>query len=273
MDNAENTIETTNEVETMGNIESTQEEIIDIVNNETVEETQEVFTIPEQYKSKNWAKNIKSLDDLYKSYDNAQSLIGKKTIGIPDFEKASEEEIKSFYDKLTPKTIEDYEFSEEMTQEEKEFYGNLFKDNGVNKKSAQAMISTFKNYLNSFYDNDAFIGELKDRFGTDYKERVNDTTKVLQKYFPKEDQKILDNLPNKMLCAMLQFADNVKQGYGIEMQSHADNKTIDNVGYTKADYENLVNEMLNLDSQNKLTPALKKDYLNKMDKMVKTIKW
>lgn len=270
MDNTENTIET------MDNIESTQEQIIDSVNNEemeTVEEVKDTFTIPEQYKDKNWAKNIKSLDDLYKSYDNAQSLIGKKTIGIPDFEKASEEEIKSFYDKLTPKDIKDYNFDDEMTQEEKEFYGNLFKENGVNKKSAQAMVSTFKNYINSFYDNDNFVAELKERFGNNYEERVNDTTKVLQKYFPKEDREMFDKLPNKMLCAMLQFAENIKQGYGIEMQSHADNKSIDNVGYTKADYENLVKEMLNLDNQNKLTPSLKEDYLTKINSMVNKIKW
>ena len=38
------------------------------------------FTIPETYKDKSWTKNIKSQEDLFKSYDNAQSLIGKKTI-------------------------------------------------------------------------------------------------------------------------------------------------------------------------------------------------
>lgn len=41
------------------------------------------FSVPEAYKEAGWSKNIKSYDDLWKMNANAQTLIGKKTIGFP----------------------------------------------------------------------------------------------------------------------------------------------------------------------------------------------
>jgi hypothetical protein len=67
--------------------------------------------IPEEYKQKPYLQNIKSVNDLFKSYDNAQTLIGKKTIGIPD-EKSTPEEVSEFYIKLgKPAEIDTYEFT------------------------------------------------------------------------------------------------------------------------------------------------------------------
>ena len=40
------------------------------------------FFVPDEYKEQGWAKNISSYDDLWKMNANAQSLIGKKTIGL-----------------------------------------------------------------------------------------------------------------------------------------------------------------------------------------------
>jgi hypothetical protein len=41
------------------------------------------FSIPETYKGKGWVEKIKSPDDLWKTLDNAQSLLGKRPAGVP----------------------------------------------------------------------------------------------------------------------------------------------------------------------------------------------
>jgi hypothetical protein len=80
------------------------------------------FQIPEEYKEKPYAKDIKSYGDVFKMLDNAQTLIGKKTIGIPD-EKSSEEDINNFYKTLgVPDAPDGYDF--ETPPVLSEVYGN-----------------------------------------------------------------------------------------------------------------------------------------------------
>jgi len=57
------------------------------------------FSIPEPYQGKDWAKSIKTADDLWKLTDNAQSLIGKRPAGIPSSD-APDEEWNKFYNAL-----------------------------------------------------------------------------------------------------------------------------------------------------------------------------
>lgn len=54
------------------------------------------FSIPQEYSDRGWAEKIKSPDDLWKAYDNAQSLLGKRPAGIPQHD-APDEEWDKFY--------------------------------------------------------------------------------------------------------------------------------------------------------------------------------
>jgi hypothetical protein len=70
------------------------------------------FAVPEPYQSKDWAKGIKSADDLWKLTDNAQSLIGKRPAGIPAAD-APDAEWNKFYDALgRPESPDKYQFSD-----------------------------------------------------------------------------------------------------------------------------------------------------------------
>jgi len=65
------------------------------------------FTVPEAYQGKGWVEKIKSSDDLWKSLDNAQSLIGRKTIPAAD---APEAEWEKFYSAVgRPESPDKYE--------------------------------------------------------------------------------------------------------------------------------------------------------------------
>lgn len=65
----------------------------------TAQPAQPSFSIPEQYAQNTWAQNIKSPDDLWNQFANAQSLIGKRPAGIPTSD-APPEEWDKFYQTL-----------------------------------------------------------------------------------------------------------------------------------------------------------------------------
>lgn len=68
------------------------------------------FAIPEEYSGRGWTEKISSYDDLFKSYDNAQSMLGKRQVPGDD---ASPEDWGEFYKKAgRPDDPTGYQFSE-----------------------------------------------------------------------------------------------------------------------------------------------------------------
>lgn len=84
-----------------------------------------VFTIPDQYKEKGWSKNVKSIDDLFNQFDNAQKLIGKKTPQKPD-------------------KLDDYELTEkERSDDQKKVLKEMFFNADLSKDQAKKLIEQY----------------------------------------------------------------------------------------------------------------------------------
>jgi flagellin-like hook-associated protein FlgL len=70
------------------------------------------FVIPEAYSGKEWADNIKSVDELWSGFANAQSLIGQRPAGIPQNDAPQEDWDKFYTAKGRPESSADYKFSD-----------------------------------------------------------------------------------------------------------------------------------------------------------------
>jgi hypothetical protein len=75
-------------------------------------QTGESFAVPDAYKGKGWTESVKSVDDLWKLNDNAQSLIGKRPAGIPSADAPTEEWDKFYAAAGRPEKPEAYQFSD-----------------------------------------------------------------------------------------------------------------------------------------------------------------
>lgn len=69
------------------------------------------FVVPEAYQGKGWVEKIKSPDDLWKTLDNTQSLLGKRPAGIPTAD-APKEEWDKFYQAARPESPDKYTLPE-----------------------------------------------------------------------------------------------------------------------------------------------------------------
>lgn len=69
------------------------------------------FVVPDAYKGKGWVEKVKSPDDLWKTLDNAQSLLGKRPAGIPAND-APDAEWQAFYKAARPESADKYTLSD-----------------------------------------------------------------------------------------------------------------------------------------------------------------
>ena len=194
--------------------EAPRQTLVDTPTDESNNTPTNEFQIPDAYKEKGWAKNIKSTDDLWKNYDNAQQLIGKKTIGIPD-DNSTPEQLEEYYSKVRPKEASEYEFPEGTLEENKQFYSELMHKYGISKAQAKGLALDMFNMEKEAFSEKGMMEELKNSFGeNDFNNIAKEASKVLSLNLSADDKALLESVPNKYLALMYRFANNVKQSYG-----------------------------------------------------------
>lgn len=179
---------------------------------------QGAFSLPEEYRDKGWAKNIKTQDDVFKMLDHSQSLIGKKTIGIPDFGNASESEIEDFYSKLRPESAEEYNL-EGLDEQDNTLFKDAFYKLGLSKHQADNLIETYKKSIEEAYkplfSEDGYKKEMANRFGDKTVEVTNKVNNFLKTELSSEDKEIVEKLPNNVLGVIYDVVNRIVTRYAI----------------------------------------------------------
>jgi len=175
------------------------------------------FSIPEEYAGRGWAEKVSSYDDLFKSYDNAQSMIGKKSVPSED---AGQEEWDNFYNQIgRPESADGYEYTNpENLPEDFDLGGfdgmasKLFHEIGLTKSQADKMRSAYLGLeLESLSKQqetlDAEFDEVtKDLFGDKFDE-----------VSPKLQSLIGKNVPEKYIDSVKSMAENQPKEFAIVM--------------------------------------------------------
>lgn len=177
------------------------------------------FAVPEAYADKGYAANIKSHDDLWSQFDNAQSMIGKKSIPGAD---ATDEQVQEFYKQIRPQTSEGYELAlpegieMEINQDSQNAYKDFFHANGFSPRQAQALFAFHAEQTKA--QNDAhtaaqptqetldadFDKILSEKYGS--KEAGDEAVKITLQHaleHSEETKNALADLPNNQLMAVV----------------------------------------------------------------------
>lgn len=174
------------------------------------------FFVPDEYKEQGWAKNISSYEDLWKMNANAQSLIGKKTIGIPT-NSSTDEEWNDYYSKVRPEKAE-YGLAE--WDEDNQAVSDIFHKYGLAEKQAQGISNELKalqdKYTGVLYSQENYDEEMANRFGKEAGEKTKSITDFIKSEANDVDKNLLEQLPNNVLGIVYGLIDKVRTRYAVK---------------------------------------------------------
>ena len=203
------------------------------------------FSIPEEYKDKGWTKFFdgKTGDELktelFRSYDNSQTLIGKK---VEDYLKTTDlksldnyEEIKEALTKQignqveVPENAEGYAFNDilknedgslkyEYPEEALNFFGDKFKELGISKEQGQGLLKTYTQFeveeFQKYTNADDLENSINTMFANNQQQRKT-VEGLLKEFLPQEDQDFLQKTaPNYTIEMFYRVAKGLVDKYG-----------------------------------------------------------
>ena len=259
------------------------------------------FSIPQEYQDKGWTKffdgktgeELKT--ELFKSYDNQQALIGKKVgeyIGSTDLTTLDNwEELKEKFISMvtpqykTPQEITAYELEKLLLdddgnqtfsapQEALDYFGNEFKNLGLNIEQAQGLFKKYMQFETEQFQKHTNADELEKNinqmFAGNTKQRQN-CESLIREFLPQEDQQFIqDVMPNNVVEMFYKIAKGMEEKYGYKESTTKDNPTrlAMSTEEKKATYNDLYDKLLALSSRPH-TSQEKQDILNQMQNLYK----
>jgi hypothetical protein len=188
------------------------------------------FAIPDAYKDKPWAEKIKSPEDLWKSLEGAQTLIGKKAV-VPDHSKATENELEQFYSQLRPKEKAEYQFSEQTPEEMKSVYADWAYEAGLSQKQLSTLAAKLDEAGKARHEQEHsvenFEALLKESFGNEYKTIGATAHKIALKNMSDNDKALFDAMPNQYAAMVYRLVANLEKAYGAKEGGVAGGATAD----------------------------------------------
>lgn len=238
------------------------------------------FSIPEEYADRGWAKFFdgKTGDDLkaelFKSYDNQQSLIGKKVedyLATTDLKNLSNyEQIKeSLKGQLTPEynvpeDVRDYSLDSVLKdengknifpvgQEALDQFSGVFKELGISVEQGQKLFKTYLDYeiedFRRYTDAEDLENSVNEMFKGNMQQRRTCESLIKEFLSPEDQQLIQDTMPNVIVEMFYKVSKGLVDKYGYKEGSNpAPNNIARSTADRDAEYDRLmqqINELSN----------------------------
>ena len=233
--------------------------------------------IPKQFENEPWAKEVKSLDDLWSKMSGVQKMIGKDKIALPG-EKATKEEISAFHARLgRPENPEGYEFKSVEALKEVERNVELdhgmkkiFFDEGVSKAAGERIVAKYEELVYTMQKpvidkaakreqdfqklSDEVLGEDKAAAITAFKSVMRETLGDKAHLASK-----IENMENDVLLPLIVLSKNMHDKYTGENRVHV--KPGDTPGLSgdlKGDFQTLSSQKVAIKTDKNIPEHIKK---------------
>jgi hypothetical protein len=256
------------------------------------------FSIPEEYKDKGWTKFFdgKSGDELktelFRSYDNSQTLIGKK---VEDYIKTTDlksldnyEEIKEALNKQIgtqaeiPENAEAYAFNDILKNEDGSlmyeypedalgYFGDKFKELGLTKEQGQGLLKTYTQFeieeFQKYTNADDLNNNINAMFNNNQQQRQT-VEGLLKEFLPQQDQEFLQKTaPNYTIEMFYRVAKGLVDKYGYK-EGSANSSNPAKIRMSEADknaeYDRLYQKLVSLDSRPNQKVGERDEIINQM---------
>ena len=178
--------------------------------------------IPEDYRDREYLKGIDSMEKFVEQFDNAQKLIGKKTIGVPTPE-SSIDEWNEFYNKMgRPDAPDAYEFEKveipeqfQRTEEDLKIMKQIFHEAGLTAKQAQDVMKRSDEAIAKAFEankenyekmaearNKEFVENMEKHFGEEKDQAIAVAETMLKKYVPKGMEEYVKGLDDNSMLVL-----------------------------------------------------------------------
>lgn len=177
------------------------------------------FNIPQEYAQEGCITNFKNddgtlnVDNLVKSFVNQSKVIGKKTVGIPDWN--NQQEADEFLSKLRPEDKTKYSLPDDLTPEQKELTSSMLHEAGLSEYQAKKLSELYfkdqSQLKEQLYGTDTFKKMIGEVFKDDKKlaEIHNDVKSLFGEQF-------IDNADNNTLVEVYKGMAKIKEQYGVK---------------------------------------------------------
>ncbi len=238
-------------------------------------QTEADFSVPDEYKDRGWARCFegKTGDDLkaelFKSYDNSQSLIGKKVedyLATTDLKQLSnyEEIKKNLSNQLVPElqvpeNANDYELGDVIkevlgddtnyAQNGIDSFQDTFKNLGISKEQGQGVMKAYVDYQVQEFQKYTDADELENNINAMFKgnaEQRGQCETLIKEFLPQEDQKFIqDTMPNAVVEMFYKVAKGLLDKYDYkEGSANLNNSTMKMTDAQKnAEYDRISKEL------------------------------
>lgn len=203
------------------------------------------FSIPEEYADRGWAKFFdgKTGDDLkaelFKSYDNQQSLIGKK---VEDYLANTDLKNLSNYDQIkeslkgqltpeysVPEDVREYALDSVLKdengrpmfpvgQEALDEFSGVFKELGISVEQGQKLFKTYLDYeiedFRRYTDADDLENSVNEMFKGNMQQRRTCESLIKEFLSPEDQQLIQDTMPNVIVEMFYKVSKGLVDKYG-----------------------------------------------------------
>lgn len=174
------------------------------------------FKLPDAHKDKPWASKIKSQDDVYKTLDNLQTAIGKKSL-YPAAD-ATPEEWDQYLAGMRPEDASVYEFGEGANKEFVEAISPVLLEAGISKHQAGKLIPAYQKFeaamAEQYTSADGFKAEMVKSFGDKYDATVASIVNEHKQHLSQDDQALMDKIPNQYLGVVYRLTSAMQKAYG-----------------------------------------------------------
>ncbi|MDY6358438.1 MAG: hypothetical protein SPL73_05705 [Cyanobacteriota bacterium] len=244
------------------------------------------FTIPEEYQDKGWVRFFDGKtgdelrDEFFKSYDNSQTLIGKRVEdyledvnlkSLSNYEKIKENLAKQIEPQVAvPQSAQDYNLNDilkdengnpeyEYPKDTLDYFGEKFKDLGLTKEQGQQILKSYTQFeVEQFRKNtnaDDLEKDLKSMFNESGEKSPERKTveSLLTEFLPQEDKKMLqETAPNNIIEMFYKVAKGLTDKYGYKESSTGGNNS-SSFRMSETDknnqYNDIVSKLEELDSR------------------------